>query len=93
MKRSSVRGAATAAASGEGVTPFGVWLLVAGEELFASHADFPMFRSGTIGALMHVELHGADHLYWPELDVDLDLKRVANPEKFPLVARSGNFPA
>jgi hypothetical protein len=27
------------------------------------------------------------------LDVDLDLERIAHPEKFPLVAASGTLPA
>ena len=36
-----------------------------------------------------VELHGRDHLYWPALDVDLELDSLDNPQRFPLVARSG----
>ncbi len=27
------------------------------------------------------------HVYWPELDVDLDLDRILHPEKDPLVAK------
>jgi hypothetical protein len=75
------------------VSPHGFWLLVAGREYFLSFDDFPWFGSATLGQLFRVELHHEDHLYWPELDVDLDLERIAHPERFPLVARSGSLPA
>jgi hypothetical protein len=35
-----------------------------------------------------VEFSHGRHLYWPDLDVDLDLERIEHPEKFPLVARA-----
>jgi len=70
------------------VSPHGFWLLAAGREHFLSYEDFPWFRTATLDQLFHVEcLHG-DHLYWPELDVDLDLERIVHPEKFPLIAKS-----
>ena len=49
--------------------------------------QFPWFRAATLAQLFAVELHHGDHLYWPELDVDLDLDRILHPEKYPLVAR------
>jgi hypothetical protein len=36
---------------------------------------------------MHVELPSKQHLYWPDLDVDLEVENVLNPERFPLVSR------
>ena len=30
----------------------------------------------------------ADHLYWPELDIDLSVGSIRNPEKFPLLSKS-----
>ncbi|MGD1083576.1 MAG: DUF2442 domain-containing protein [Verrucomicrobiota bacterium] len=74
------------------VSPHGFWLMVAGREHFLGFADFPWFKSATLAQLFNVELHHGDHLYWPDLDVDLDLERIQHPEKFPLVARSANSP-
>jgi len=42
--------------------------------------------------LFNVELSHGQHLYWPELDVDLDLDRIEHPENYPLVARGSKFP-
>jgi hypothetical protein len=71
------------------VSPHGFWLLVAEREYFLSYEDFPWFRDATIGQLFKVELLHQDHLYWAELDVDLDLDRITYPEKYPLVAKRG----
>ncbi len=69
------------------VSTHGFWLMVIDREYFLAFADFPWFRAATFQQLFNVELHHGDHLYWPELDVDLDLERVVHPEKFPLVAK------
>jgi hypothetical protein len=71
------------------VSPHGFWLLTGGREYFLGADDFPWFQSATLQQLFHVELLHSEHLYWPELDVDLDLERIAHPEKFPLVAKTG----
>jgi hypothetical protein len=68
------------------VSQHGFWLFVAGEEYFLGFEDFPWFRSAPVGCLFNVEFSHGHHLYWPELDVDLDLERIENPERFPLVA-------
>jgi len=35
--------------------------------------------------LFKVEFSHGTHLYWPEIEVDLE--RIENPEKFPLIAK------
>ncbi len=67
----------------------GFWLMVAGREYFLGFDDFPWFRTATLAQLFKVELLHGEHLYWPELDVDLDLERITHPEKFPLLAKVG----
>ena len=69
------------------VSPHGFWLLVNDREYFLAFADFPWFRAAALQQLFAVELHHEEHLYWPELDVDLDLERIEHPEKFPLVSK------
>ncbi len=70
------------------ISPHGFWLWVREREYFLGFEDFPWFRSATLAQLFAVQLLGQDHLYWPELDVDLDLDRILHPEKYPLVAES-----
>jgi hypothetical protein len=85
--RSAAHGRLTSSATVENLTPFGMWLLVCGEELFLSREDFPMFAHATVDGLLHVELHGDDHLYWPELDIDLEIDSIRQPENFPMISR------
>lgn len=49
-------------------------------------ALFPWFRHATIDQISDVQWPTADHLYWPQLDVDLSVASIRNPADFPLVA-------
>jgi hypothetical protein len=66
----------------------GFWLLVDDEELYVPFDQFPWFKRATFEQVMLVERPGADHLYWPLLDVDLSLQSIRHPERFPLVSRA-----
>ncbi len=70
------------------VSPHGFWLLLAGEELFVSFADFPWFRDATIRQITQVEVPSPHHLHWPELDIDLAVDSLRHPAKFPLVSKA-----
>jgi hypothetical protein len=50
-------------------------------------ADFPWFRKATIDQLVDVQRPIADHLYWPQLDIDLSVESLRKPEAFPLISR------
>ena len=69
------------------ITAQGLWLLLDGKELFASFGDFPWLADGTIRQLTRIERPRQDHLYWPELDVDLAVESLKHPEKFPLLSK------
>ena len=68
----------------ENITPFGIWLFVEGREYFLSYKDYPYFRDQTLKSIQAVKLVHDYHLYWPELDVDLEVDNLQNPEKYPL---------
>lgn len=46
-----------------------------------------MRSAQSIRQLTTVERPSADHLYWPELDVDLAVDSLDHPERYPLVSR------
>jgi hypothetical protein len=69
------------------VSPHGFWLLLGEEELFVSFSSFPWFRDATIAQITNVQLPSERHLYWPDLDIDLAVESIRNPEAFPLVSR------
>ena len=81
-------GTSTLAAEVTRVSRHGFWLLLNGEELLLPFADFPWFRQATIEQLSDVSWPSPDHLYWPQLDVDLSLASIRDPGAFPLVAKA-----
>lgn len=69
------------------ISGHGVWLLVGDRELFMSYEDFPWFRDAPVGEVLNVEEQSPGHFYWPDLDVDLGIETIENPDKFPLKAK------
>jgi hypothetical protein len=80
-------GKLTLAVEVSNVSPHGFWLLLGSEELFVPFAAFPWFRSATISQITKVEMPSIRHLYWPDLDIDLSVESIRNPEAFPLVSQ------
>ena len=72
------------------VSTTGFWLLIGEKERFLPFADFPWFREARIRELVNVELQSPNHLYWPDLDIDLAVESVDHPERFPLVSRASS---
>lgn len=91
--KSATRGKATSAVEVTNVSKHGLWLLIEQREKFLSFENFPWFQEATISQLCNVELPHPHHLYWPELDVDLDVDSIDNPEKFPLLSKAGRKPS
>jgi hypothetical protein len=86
--RSVQRGGSTLAVEVTNVSPHGFWLLVGDVERFVSFKVFPWFLRASIGELTNVELPSPQHLYWPNLDIDLAVDSLDNPEHYPLVSRA-----
>ncbi|MBM3301264.1 MAG: DUF2442 domain-containing protein [Deltaproteobacteria bacterium] len=81
----STLGASTLQAEVTNIDRFGFWLLVNDKEYFLPYEDFPWFRQARVDQILNVELLHGDHLHWPELDVDLSLESLAQPDTFPLI--------
>lgn len=62
--------------------------MVGDTEYFASYENFPWFIEARITDIFNVESSHNGHLYWPSLDVDLAVESLADPEKFPRVAKA-----
>jgi hypothetical protein len=68
------------------VSVHGFWLLLGSEELAVPFATFPWFKQATIEQLSDVRRPTPNHLYWPQLDVDLSVESIRDPAAFPLVS-------
>jgi hypothetical protein len=64
-----------------------LWVLVDEEELVIPYSVFPWFKGGTIEQVVNVLRPSPDHLYWPDLDIDLSVASIRYPSEFPLTAR------
>ena len=67
------------------ISRHGIWLYVMGREYFLPYKIFPWFENAKVSDIYHLELHHKKHLYWPNLDIDLELESLQAPEKYPLV--------
>ena len=69
------------------ISKHGIWLLLGEREMFLSYNDFPWFKDASVSAVLNVQLPQPQHLYWPDLDIDLAVQSIEHPERFPLVAK------
>ena len=72
------------------VSKHGFWMLLDTEELLIPFEHFPWFKKATIEQLSDVQWPTENHLYWPQLDIDLSIESIRNPSAFPLVAKTAD---
>lgn len=90
--KSARRGSDTLEAEVEAISRDGLWILMDQEEFFLSFEDFPWFRDASVSGILHLERPRENHLYWPTLDVDLDVDSIRDPRRYPLVSRERPTP-
>ena len=65
----------------------GLRLSIGTKKRFVSFDKFPWFRNASIAQITHVTLPSPQHLYWPDLDVDLSVESIDHPGRYPLMSR------
>ncbi len=63
----------------------GFWIFLGDRELFVPFQEFPWFADASVSKILNIRRPQEDHLYWPDLDVDLAVESIEHPERFPLV--------
>ena len=79
-------GTVTSGAEVTHISAHGLWVLLGDEELPVPYSDFPWFKNATVEQILAVERPSENHLYWPQLDVDLSVESLRHPGAFPLVS-------
>jgi hypothetical protein len=69
------------------ISTHGFWLWLGNRELFVPFSEFPWFANAPVGKIVNVERPSEDHLYWPDLDIDLSVRSIEHPAEFPLKSR------
>lgn len=85
--KSCARGKGTSKPEVQEITRHGVWLLVNGTEYMLPFSKFPWFKRAKVEDVLNLRLIHSNHLYWPNLDVDLGIDTLENPDRFPLMDR------
>lgn len=67
------------------ISPFGIWILAGGKEYFISYKDYPVFENASVRQIADIESDISGNLHWKELDADIELEALENPESFPLM--------
>ncbi len=80
-------GDATLAAEVTNIESKGFWILIDDRELYLDYLTFPWFLNAPIKKIVNLKRESSQHLYWPELDIDLTLEMIENPERFPLKSK------
>ena len=83
---SSQRGTNTSSLEVTNISPNGIWVLIRDEELFMPYEDFPWFKKANVEQILNVVEELPDHYHWPDLDIDISLKSIRNPQDYPLRA-------
>jgi len=85
--KSSKRGTHISGVEVQGVLKDGVWLLVHGREYFLPFTLYPWFKKASLSTVQKVKLLHGRHLYWPALDVDIEVDALEHPERYPVMYR------
>lgn len=67
------------------ISPNGIWVLSNDKEYFIDYKDYPFFTNASIKQIADVEVDSFGNLHWPELDIDIELDSLENPEEYPLI--------
>ena len=83
----SQNGISTSLSEVTNITHHGFWLWVDDREYFVPFKDYPGFTEATITQIYHVQRQGASQFHWPDLDIDIELEALDEPERYPLKYR------
>jgi hypothetical protein len=87
--KSGKPGSSTLVAEVANISGQGFWLYLGDRELFVSFEEFPWFRDSPVSKILAVQRPHEDHLYWPDLDIDLSIESIEHPDRFPLKSTAG----
>jgi len=65
----------------------GFWMIVEDREYFVPFGDYPEFKKARVEQILSFEQLSPTQFHWPQLDIDIELEALEEPERFPLVFR------
>ena len=68
-----------------GINDLGFWVLAEDKEFFVPFADYPGFRESSVNQILNIRYLPPSQLHWPEIDMDIELQALVQPESLPLI--------
>ena len=65
----------------------GVMLSVLGHDYFLSYNRVPWMQDAPVSSVLNVRMCGVEAIEWPDLDVDLEIESLQDPERYPLLIK------
>jgi hypothetical protein len=84
---STKSGISTSDCNISGINDLGFWVLVENMEYFIPFSDYPGFKDSSVNQILKISFLPPSQLHWQELDMDIELSALRQPELFPLVFR------
>ena len=82
--RLAERGTSTSKVEVSHISSQGIWVYVRGKEYFLPYKSFPWFKDARLSEIQEVRLIHGSYLRWEDLDVDLAIDSLENPDRYPL---------
>jgi uncharacterized protein DUF2442 len=67
------------------IEALGFWILLDDREYFVPFADYPVFKDASIQQIFKMQHLSPTQLHWPDLDADIEIDALEQPEHYPLV--------
>lgn len=67
------------------VSKHGLWVSMRDEEVFLPFAHFPWFMQAPLGKVLNVRRPSPHLLYWPDLDIELEVESICYPEPIAII--------
>jgi len=81
---SSTNGTGTLEYEITNIERFGIWLLADDKEYYIKFEEYPALKKASVEQLLNLKRIGPSQFRWPDLDEDIELEALDDPEKYVL---------
>jgi hypothetical protein len=68
-----------------GIGNTGLWVICEDKEYFIPFNDYPALKNASIDNIFNLITVSPKQLYWPDIDIDIEIDALETPDRFPLI--------
>ncbi len=69
------------------ISQHGFWIYYMEKEYFVPFSEFPWFKDCKLSTILNYEADERGNFFWPDIDVDLNIDILNNPDNYPLISK------